>query len=78
MRVSLNGLNPIIKDTIVDFDTGEEAPVSLEYEGIQHMCSNCNPLTHYTKDCPSIATRTLSPDGKQTYTQANSYADSRQ
>ncbi|KAJ4909275.1 Uncharacterized protein Rs2_03896 [Raphanus sativus] len=52
MRISLNGLQPIITDTIVDFDTGEEAPVTLEYEGLQNFCSFCNCLTHYAKDCP--------------------------
>ncbi|KAJ4905471.1 Uncharacterized protein Rs2_09129 [Raphanus sativus] len=61
MRVSLNGLQPITLDTIVDFDTGEEAPVTLEYEGLQNICSVCNCLTHYAKDCPENPRREMPP-----------------
>lgn len=51
-RVLLNGLEPIPQDTIVDFDSGEEALVNFEFEGMENFCSACRSLLHLRKDCP--------------------------
>lgn len=52
MQVSLNGLKPLTKEALIDFDTGEELHVTLEYEGLDLHCLLCNELSHLAKDCP--------------------------
>ena len=52
MKVSLDGLKPITKEALIEFDTGEELPVTLEYEGLDLHCLLCNELSHLAKDCP--------------------------
>ncbi|CAA7021656.1 unnamed protein product [Microthlaspi erraticum] len=51
IHVSINALEPIVKETIVEFASGEEALVTLEYERLGFHCSSCNKLTHNNKDC---------------------------
>lgn len=53
MRILVNGLNPLIKETIIDFDSGEESLLTLEYEGLKNHCSSCHRLSHLDEDCPS-------------------------
>ena len=51
IRVLLNGLEPLAKDTIIEFSEGEEALVTLEYEELEKVCSSCNSLIHSSRDC---------------------------
>ena len=41
VRVSVNSLKPLVKETIIELDSGEECKVTLEYERLQNHCSNC-------------------------------------
>lgn len=44
-------------ETIVEFGAGEEILVTLKYEGLKRLCSNCNSLTHSSRFCPQIYTK---------------------
>lgn len=52
MKVLVNGLNPLIKETMIDFKSGEESLLTLEYEGLKNHCSLCSRLSHMEPDCP--------------------------
>ncbi|KAL0712175.1 hypothetical protein Bca4012_019153 [Brassica carinata] len=52
MKVLVNGLNPLIKETMIDFKSGEESLLTLEYEGLKNHCSFCLRLSHLESDCP--------------------------
>lgn len=52
VRVFVDGLKPLIKECIVEFDSGEETPITLEYERLEQHCSYCYSLLHARKDCP--------------------------
>ncbi|KAG2260876.1 hypothetical protein Bca52824_080170 [Brassica carinata] len=55
IRLRVDGLQPIVKDTILDFDSGEETHLKLEYENLANHCSYCNRLTHLQSQCPERA-----------------------
>lgn len=50
--VTVNGLQPLLMETIVDFSTGEETIVTLEYEKLANHCSSCKRLSHGASECP--------------------------
>lgn len=52
MRILVNGLNPLTKETMIDFDSEEESLLTLEYEGLMNHCSICLRLSHLAVDCP--------------------------
>lgn len=52
MRVLIDGLGPLTKETIIDFDSGEECLLTLDYEGLKNHCSVCSRLSHLQADCP--------------------------
>lgn len=54
LRVLINGLQPLTKETIVDFRDGSEAIVYLEYKNLKNHCLHCHRLTHDQKDCPGL------------------------
>ncbi|CAN7017575.1 unnamed protein product, partial [Brassica oleracea var. botrytis] len=70
--VLLNGLEPIPQDTIVDFDSGEEALVNFEFEGMENFCSACRSLLHLRKDCPVFPQNESYKTLKQTINTVNS------
>lgn len=51
IRVTIDGLKPLIKETIVDFSTGEETIVTLEDEKLANHCQLCNSLLHEEHKC---------------------------
>lgn len=53
VRVFIDGLKPLVKYSIVEFDTGEESPITLEYEKLENHCSYCYSLLHHKRNCPS-------------------------
>ncbi|KAL0760652.1 hypothetical protein Bca101_076802 [Brassica carinata] len=57
--VSIDGLKPLVKSALVEFDIGEELPITLDYEDLGYHCSACNSLSHLACTCPT-ARRQLS------------------
>lgn len=52
IRLLMDGLQPIVKDLILDFNSGEETTLVLDYENLGNHCSLCNRLTHLRLHCP--------------------------
>lgn len=53
MRVVINGLQPIIKNSILDFDDGEEVEATLNYDKLMSHRVVCGLLDHEEKECGS-------------------------
>lgn len=51
VKVLVDGLKPLVKESIVEFDFWEESPITLEYEGLEMHCSRCKSLLHARKYC---------------------------
>lgn len=51
IRILLDAFEPITLESIVDFSTGEEVPITFEYERIANYCIVCNRLTHTSRNC---------------------------
>lgn len=51
IRVTVNGLLPLVKEAIIEFASGEETLVSLEYDKLMNHCRYCNSLTHEKRYC---------------------------
>ncbi|KAF8095650.1 hypothetical protein N665_0327s0006 [Sinapis alba] len=58
IQVLVDGLKPLIRDTIIEFDTGEELSITLEYEDLGYHCSRCNSLLHLARNCPTTQSET--------------------
>lgn len=67
IRVSIDGLKPLIKNALVEFDGGVDLPITLDYEDLGYHCTTCNSLSHLARTCPTaIRTQTgtsLPPQG---------------
>lgn len=65
IRVLLDGLKPLIKEPIVEFDSGDESSITLEYERLDLHCTICASLLHSRKHFPEktrhLHIRTQSP-----------------
>lgn len=55
VRVHVDGLKPLVKESIIEFDSGEESLVTLEYEKLETHCSKCASLLHARRNCPMKA-----------------------
>lgn len=53
IKVLVNGLKPLIKETTLEFENGDEAVVTLFYERLEKHCSLCNRLSHEVENCPN-------------------------
>lgn len=51
VKILLDGLKPLTKKAIIEFESGEESWVYLDYERLENHCSFCNSLSHLKKDC---------------------------
>lgn len=56
LQVTIDGLKPLLKESLLEFDTGEDLMVSFVYEDLKSHCTTCFKLTHLAEDCP-LATR---------------------
>jgi len=54
LRVLVDGLQPLTKETIVDFRDGSETTVFLVYKNLKNHCHHCFRLSHETKLCPGL------------------------
>ena len=57
VKVLVNGLQPLVKDAMIDFPDGSEALVTLEYKRLKKHCFHCNRLSHEKADCPGLQSR---------------------
>ncbi|CAA7019716.1 unnamed protein product [Microthlaspi erraticum] len=51
IKVEINGLLPLTKDAIIEFEGGQEALVTFEYENLGKHCSYCYSLNHEVESC---------------------------
>ncbi|RID73962.1 hypothetical protein BRARA_B01081, partial [Brassica rapa] len=51
VKVLVDGLKPLTKEAIIEYDSGEESLIFLEYEKLENHCSDCHSLSHLKKDC---------------------------
>ena len=61
IKVIIDGLKPIIKETMVDFDDDSEILVTLEYKNLKNHRLHCLRLSHEKKDCPGLQSSKVSP-----------------
>ncbi|KAG7541952.1 Endonuclease/exonuclease/phosphatase superfamily [Arabidopsis thaliana x Arabidopsis arenosa] len=54
IKVLIDGLKPLTKETVVDFPDGTEALVTLEYKGLKNHCKHCHRLSHDKTECPGL------------------------
>ena len=52
IRCVVDGLKPLIMESILEFDSGEESLITLEYEKLGNHCSYYYRLTHLQSQCP--------------------------
>lgn len=69
VRVLIDGLKPLTKETILEFDSGEESMITLEYECLENHCSICLRLTHKSSQCPSKLARERQAEDLRNYTE---------
>lgn len=53
VKVLVDGLKPLTKEAIVEYDSREESLIYLEYEKLENHCSTCYSLSHLKNDCPA-------------------------
>lgn len=51
IRITLDALKPFVTDSLVNFSSGEDIPITFEYENMANHCSICNMLTHSSRHC---------------------------
>lgn len=52
VKVLVDGLKPLIKESVIEYASGEESRISLEYERLENHCSICGMLSHVHTSCP--------------------------
>lgn len=52
IRVLVDGLQPLSKETVLEFPDGSETLVYLDYKNLKNHCQHCQRLTHELKNCP--------------------------
>jgi len=49
MKILVDGLQPLTKETVVEFHDGSEAVATLEYKNLKNHFSHCLRLSHEKK-----------------------------
>lgn len=52
IKVEINGLQPLIKKSTLEYDNGDEVVATLVYEKLEKHCGACFSLCHETDLCP--------------------------
>lgn len=61
MRVHIDGLQPLITSSMVEFENGDEVEASLVYDRLEKHCVNCLRLDHEAKECNVIPPKPVIP-----------------
>ncbi|CAL9224796.1 unnamed protein product [Arabidopsis halleri] len=64
MKVLIDGLAPLTKETVVEFPDGSEVVVTLELKNLKNHCLHCLRLSHEKKDCPGLQSARSNNSGK--------------
>ncbi|CAA7061270.1 unnamed protein product [Microthlaspi erraticum] len=67
IKVHINGLQPLVKETVIEYESGEESIVTLEYENMENHCRICHRLTHDTYNCQEERETVKEPDPRGRY-----------
>ncbi|CAA7055144.1 unnamed protein product [Microthlaspi erraticum] len=67
IKVHINGLQPLVKETVIEYESGEESIVTLEYENLENHCRICHRLTHDTYNCQEETETVREPDPRGRY-----------
>lgn len=51
VRVMMDGLKPLPQESVLEFSSGEECIIALEYEKLENFCTNCLKLSHFERNC---------------------------
>ena len=51
MRVHIDGMLPLIKESVVEYPNGDEVTTSLVYERLDKHCTKCYRLDYELKEC---------------------------
>jgi len=54
IRLQINGLEPLTKETVVEFTDGQEALVTLDYKNLKKHSTHCHRLSHGMDNCPGL------------------------
>lgn len=52
LRAEINGLLPLITQSTLEFDNGDEVTATLVYEKLEKHCKLCLMLDHEKENCP--------------------------
>ncbi|KAG2330605.1 hypothetical protein Bca52824_001785 [Brassica carinata] len=69
VRVIVDGLKPLVMEMAMDFKSGEESILTLDYEGLGNHCSISYRLSHLQSHCPERPAGDTSAGGPTTYRQ---------
>lgn len=62
IRILMDSLEPLSKDAVMELSSGEETIITLDYEGLGNICSQCRSLMHLTPHCPMNIHKALMPE----------------
>lgn len=64
IRCVIDGLKPLVMETVLEFDSGEESMISLEYEKLGNHCTYGFRLTHLQSQCPEKPIEMANKEGR--------------
>ncbi|CAA7030418.1 unnamed protein product [Microthlaspi erraticum] len=77
IKVEINGLQPLVKDVITEFEGGQEALVTFEYENLGKHCSYCYSLSDEVETCLEKPSTRLQKEGPARSTERDRHLTSK-